>query len=396
MDIKSTVIPKPEQSCYSTFNNQHLLCNLILDTISDAIILLNKDFEIIYQNNAVERITGFTFQETNGMPVEAFVLDDDKEELKSFLEEVAASPNVSMKKELRAVHKNKYPLWVEGSITNMINDQNLHAYVVNYRDVSERKKAETVLQNVNSHLEEMVKERTSDLEAFTHSVSHDLRAPVRAINGLTQILNKTLEGTLNETSQKILNEINSETKHMNSLIDDLLRLCQSGSKPPMLKLTDMNDLVQITLRELTIGNEFNAKIEALPLPKINCDAGLMLQVWSNLISNALKYSAKCSAPEIEIGCREGGVFYVKDNGAGFNMKYAPKLFNVFQRLHSRNDFEGTGVGLSLVKRVIDKHGGEIWVEAAEGKGATFFFTLSQTNANQHKDNQPHAPGSLSM
>jgi light-regulated signal transduction histidine kinase (bacteriophytochrome) len=273
----------------------------------------------------------------------------------------------------------------------MVHDTTLQAYVINYRDVTKRKKAEAALQDINNRLEDMVKDRTSDLDAFTHSVSHDLRSPVRAINGLAHMLGKTAKDVLNETSMKLINEISNETKHMNELIDDLMRLCQSGAKPPVLKQTDMNQLVQTTLSELMMGSESKAKITIHNLPHVQCDAGLMMQVWSNLISNAIKYSAKNTSPEIEIGCNQGEVFYIKDNGAGFDMKYAPKLFNVFQRLHSRCDFEGTGVGLSLVKRIIDKHCGEIWVEAAVGKGATFYFTLNTHHINVGKPNESAPP-----
>jgi len=256
---------------------------------------------------------------------------------------------------------------------------------------------DTALQTSQQQLEQRVTQRTAELdatnkelEAFTYSVAHDLRAPLRHIQGFSDILMESLGPQLLPEVKKHLNHIVEGTQRMGRLIDDLLSLARVGRQEPHFQVTGLNSLVQEVLRDLTAeteGRDIHWQVGDLPF--VECDPGLMRQVFYNLLSNAAKYSRPRNPAVIEIGQMpvEGQlVNFVRDNGVGFNMKYASNLFGVFQRLHRREDFEGTGVGLATVQRIIHKHGGRIWAEAELDKGATFFFSLaSQNNGRQTAD-----------
>lgn len=229
----------------------------------------------------------------------------------------------------------------------------------------------------------------AELEAFSYSVSHDLRAPLRAISGYNGILITDYAGQLDAEASRFLNNIDHSVRYMNRLIDDLLNLARMGKKELEVRLTNMDDLVKSVISSLLTHSTGppKARIDISELEKVSCDASLMFQVWHNLISNALKYSGKQTSPHIEISSFRKGeeiIYVVKDNGVGFDMQYADRLFGVFQRLHPANEFEGTGVGLALVERIVKKHGGCVGAESEPGKGATFYFSLpcSSTQTNQ--------------
>lgn len=218
-----------------------------------------------------------------------------------------------------------------------------------------------------------------DLEAFSYSVSHDLRAPLRSINGYSQILIEDYQEKLDEEGNRLLNVIITNAKRMGQLIDDLLEFSRLGRQEIYRAIGDVNDQVNNIANEL-MERETNRKINLKihPLGTAIIDANMMRQVWINLVGNAIKYSKNKEVAVIEIGRidhKDKVVFFVKDNGAGFDMTYKDKLFGVFQRLHKSNEFEGTGVGLALVKRIIDRHKGQIWADAKVGEGATFYISL---------------------
>src|SRR5229473_8257179 len=245
---------------------------------------------------------------------------------------------------------------------------------------------DAALQTSQEELEQRVTQRTAELdatnkelEAFTYSVAHDLRAPLRHIQGFSNLLMESSASQLEPEAMTFLRRIGEGTQQMGRLIDDLLSLARIGRQEPRLQATGLNSLVQEVLRDLkteTEGRDIQWQVGDLPF--VDCDPGLMKQVFYNLLSNAAKYTRPRKPAVIDIGQMsvEGQlVNFVRDNGVGFNMKYAPKLFGVFQRLHRKEDFEGTGVGLATVQRIIHKHGGRIWAEAEIDKGATFFFSL---------------------
>ena len=225
-----------------------------------------------------------------------------------------------------------------------------------------------------------------ELEAFTYSVSHDLRAPLRAISGFSQILKEEITDNLNADARDALDEIIINIKKMGQLIDDLLEFSRLGKQHVSTTLVDMNNLFDTVVNDITKLSTQKAKLIIKPLQPVQGDRAMLKQVAYNLVSNALKYSANKEKPVIEIGCKDeenAVTYYVKDNGAGFNMNYYDKLFKVFQRLHGFSEFEGTGVGLAIVQRIISKHNGEVWAEGKENEGAVFYFSLPINNI---KDN----------
>lgn len=231
------------------------------------------------------------------------------------------------------------------------------------------------LKNKNLELNHL----NQELESFSYSVSHDLRAPLRAINGYTQILLNEHSENLSEEIIRLLSIINTNAKKMGDLIDNLLSFSRLGKREVNKGNVDMNFLINSVIEELKMSEE-GKKItwKTHPLPNCHADYHLLKQAVMNLVSNAVKYSGKKDAPEVEIGFQNGdeeSVYFIKDNGAGFDMKYADKLFGVFQRLHRPTEFEGTGVGLAIVHRIISRHDGKVWAESELEKGATFYFSI---------------------
>jgi light-regulated signal transduction histidine kinase (bacteriophytochrome) len=262
---------------------------------------------------------------------------------------------------------------------------------------------DTALQGAREELEQRVVQRTAELEsankeleAFTYSVAHDLRAPLRHIQGFSDALVEDFGTQLAPGVKDYLRRIVDSTQHMGGLINDLLALAHVGRQELRLQVTGLNAIVQEVLEELkseTEGRDIRWQVGDFPF--VDCDRGLMKQVFYNLFSNAVKYTRPRKPAVIDTGqmsVKGQPVIFVRDNGVGFNMKYADKLFGVFQRLHRREDFEGTGVGLATVQRIIHKHGGRIWVEAEIDKGATFFFSLGEAPKNGQHDETMLASG----
>jgi light-regulated signal transduction histidine kinase (bacteriophytochrome) len=240
---------------------------------------------------------------------------------------------------------------------------------------------------LNNDLERRVEERTAqlesanrELEAFSYSVSHDLRAPLRAVSGFTTILKADFAADLPPEAQNYLEKIQASGMKMAQLIDELLAFSRIGRSPLKKKAVDLNGLVRSAIEALAPDTK-NRQIEwtLADLPSMEADPILIQQVFANLVGNAVKYTGKRETAQIEIGCTDQdhkNVYFVRDNGAGFDMEYANKLFGVFQRLHSEDEFKGTGIGLAIVRRIVERHGGRIWAEAEVDKGATFYFTLA--------------------
>ena len=279
--------------------------------------------------------------------------------------------------------------WVDTTIVPFLKkDGKPRQYVAIRADITERKAAEEKIRQLNAELEQRVASRTSELkaanselEAYSYSISHDLRAPLRAMGGFARILEQQFDGQLAPDARHAIERICTNAAKMGQLIDGLLDFSSLNWRPVTKKKVTPTAIVRTVYEELrpeTNGRRVEIKIASLP--PCEADPTLLKQVFVNLLSNALKYTRDRDPARIKVGWRmenDEPVYLVQDNGAGFNMAYAGKLFQVFQRLHTPDQFEGTGAGLAIVHRIIQRHGGRIWAEAAVDQGATFYFTLGK-------------------
>jgi light-regulated signal transduction histidine kinase (bacteriophytochrome) len=271
-------------------------------------------------------------------------------------------------------------------------DKRVHEWIGTVTDIDDQRHAESELRTLNSELEQRVAARTAELEtankeleSFSYSVSHDLRAPLRAVSGFARLLREDHGEQLDVEAQRKLDVVLSEAHRMGVLIDELLAFSRLGRKSLESSKLDMNELARRVYERLRSQHQdSDPTVQIGALPGARGDRVLLEQVWANLISNALKFSAKRNRPLIEIGAITEAVehiYYVRDNGAGFDPRYQSQLFGVFQRLHDAKDFQGTGVGLALVQRIVNRHGGRVWAEGKLGEGATFYFTLPKEQAH---------------
>jgi PAS domain S-box-containing protein len=354
----------------------------LLEAAPDAIVIAGKHGIIELVNAQTEIMFGFSRNEMIGQKIEMLLPERFRGEHKHHRTTYFLNPKVRPMGEgyeLFGKKKDGTEFFVEISLSPLITEDGVLVSAA-IRDIGERKKSEAAIRSLNLELEKNVTNLEAvnrELEAFTYSVSHDLRAPLRIIDGFSSVLVTDYGAVLNEEGKRTLGVIRMNAQHMGRLIDDLLHLSRLGRQEMRVNMTDMNKMVQSVIAEQELlGHQ--AVFVCGDLQPAPCDSGLLRQVWTNLISNAIKFSSRHHSPEIYIHCwrMENEIIYsVKDNGVGFDMQYAGKLFGVFQRLHKITEYEGTGIGLALVHRIVTKHHGRVWSEAEVNKGATFFFSL---------------------
>lgn len=253
-------------------------------------------------------------------------------------------------------------------------------------DLTDFRRAEAEVRHLNAELEQRVEQRTRalaaanrELESFSYSVSHDLRAPLRTIDGFSQILIDEYADILDEAGKGYLERVRAGSQRMAKLIDDLLELARVTRRDLQVRQCDLSAIAQDIVRDLRAsGPERTVKVNVAVGMRVAADEGLLRIALDNLLRNAWKFTGLAAEAEIEVGCIEEAdstTFFVRDNGVGFDMAYVDKLFGAFQRLHSEAEFQGTGIGLALVQRVIRRHGGQVWAEAEPDRGATFYFSM---------------------
>ena len=346
---------------------------LLINNSADLICIINTrtlHFEEV--NNAVDLLFGYTVDEIRGTSVLTYLEEEDR----LTVEGLSKSDKERFSFEVRIYCKDASVRWLNW---NVVHREGL--WFANARDITQQKRTDQEIKQLNADLEgniALLETTNKELESFSYSISHDLRAPLRSINGYSHIILEEHEAELNEELRRLLEKIRGNSNRMGILIDNLLEFSRLGRRRVMKFPVNLTELVQRVVDDLDEGHRGRARIHIGSLRPAEGDPVLLYQVFVNLVTNAIKYSRKKEAPQIEIGSSENdgtNVYFVSDNGAGFNMDYAHKLFGVFQRLHNNEEFEGTGVGLAIVQRIIVKHGGRVWAEGCLNEGATFFFSL---------------------
>lgn len=360
----------------------------ILEHSPDAKIVVNHDNNIVFVNRNTELLFGYDGGELLGESINVLVPARYHARHGELQREYMQAPvvrSIGTKPELFALRKDGAEFPVE-IMLGPLGGSDDWAVLVIVRDISERQRAAKVIRELNAGMERRVQERTAELaaankelEAYSYSVSHDLRAPLRHIDSFSRILVDEYADKLDDEGRRLLNVITSSTQLMGRLIDDLLSFARTSHQEMVMGPVNLNVLAERTWHEvMELGPARAIRFILQPLPVVHGDRSMLQRVFTNLFSNAVKFTRNCPDASVEVSAvrePERIIISIKDNGAGYDMRYAEKLFGIFQRLHPSTEFEGTGVGLALVQRVIERHGGTVWATGEVGKGATFFFSL---------------------
>lgn len=374
MSADSTSLPQVDDSQFPVFNLVPV--PLILTRLSDGTFIEINDACIRLLDRARPEVIGKKGTEIGIFPTQ---------EMRDRFVEVVQTRNVFRDQELTVVRPDGTKRVVLLSMARVIH-RGQECILKSLTDITERRDAEVRLSRLNAELESRVAERTAELESFSYSISHDLRAPLRHLSGFVGLLHASLErrsgsrpeADLTDTETEYLTYIGESAARMDQLVTELLAFSKIGRKDITMQRVEPAEVVRRTIEELAEeigGRNIEWKID--PLPFVTADLQLFRSAIANLVGNAVKFTAGRNPARIHVGNEMTGdeiVFFVKDNGVGFDMKYVDKMFNVFQRLHTVEEFPGIGIGLANVRRIAERHGGRVWAAGAPGRGATFYLS----------------------
>jgi PAS domain S-box-containing protein len=380
----------------------------LVETSPNAILLVDLEGKIVLVNAQAEKMFGFSREELLGQKAEMLAPMRFRERpqygdvFSAYPEERAGERGTERAPELCGLRKDgsEFPIQVGMSPLETESGTLMSSFIV---DITERKRTHDEIQRLNAELEMRVAHRTAqlsesneELEAFNYTAAHDLRAPLRHMIGFVNLLRKDWYNKLDDDGRHCLDVVASSSKTMGALLDDLLNFSRLGRIELKRDLVSLDEIVS-RIRQVLVPDlqGRNVTWDISDLPEVMGDSSMLHQALFNLMSNAVKYTSKCDDTRIKIGSETASdnrvTVFVRDNGAGFEPEYGDKLFRVFQRLHSAREYEGTGMGLAIVRRVVERHGGEVWAEGAPGRGATFYISLP-TKGQNHEQSGLHTPG----
>jgi len=371
----------------------------LFEAAQDGILILDVDTGKINDVNPfLGKLLGFTRNELVGTPV--WELGPSKDLVANKAKFAQLQQQGCIRYENMPLEAKNGQLIAVEFVSNVYQAGDCNVIQCNVRDITKRKQTQDEMRSNNAELERRVIERTAqmqaainELEAFSYSVSHDLRAPLRHVLGFVDLLQRDAGPSLSEKNLDYLTTISRTAERMGNLIDDLLAFSRIMKSEMQKTEVNLDELVRDTLSDFRMEtNDRKIKWKIDPLPAVLADRALLRMVLVNLLSNAVKFTGTRAEPVIKIGCTAGGdgevVIYIRDNGAGFDPRYAAKLFGVFQRLHSQDEFAGTGIGLANVQRIIHRHGGRVWAEGVVDGGATFYFSIPKPSGKVGSQTAP--------